>query len=73
MARKFSPRAARPLWKFETNARRIGLSLVSLSALAWAVEAHADTTISTATTTPVKTSTVNNGAPDNIVVDTAGQ
>lgn len=72
MARKFSPRKARRQWKLETNARRIGLSLVSLSALAWALDAHADTTISTARTTPVNTATANNGAPDNVVIDSAG-
>ena len=34
--------------------------------------AQAETKISTATTTPVKTSTIANGAPDQITIDTAG-
>ncbi len=41
---------------------------VSLSALIWAGAAAADTTISTAVTTPVATSTAASGAPDNVIV-----
>lgn len=52
---------------------RIAPCLVSASALIWATQAFADTTISNGTTTPVKTSTANGGAPDNVVVAAGGE
>jgi hypothetical protein len=51
---------------------RIGSSLVSVSALVWATHAFADTTLSGGSSTPVKTSTANNGQPDNLVIDSSG-
>jgi hypothetical protein len=47
----------------------VGTSLVSATALVWATQAFADTTISSDRSTPINTSTVNNGQPDNVVVN----
>lgn len=47
----------------------VGTSLVSVTALLWAGQALADTTISSDRSTPINTSTVNNGQPDNVVVN----
>ena len=44
----------------------------ALAPLMFAAVAHADTTISNATTTPVSTATVNGGSPDNIIIGTGG-
>ena len=60
---EFEARAQR-----RSTALRFGPSLVSISALIWAGAAAADTTISTAVTTPVATSTANAGAPDNVII-----
>lgn len=48
--------------------------LVSAAALPllYAASAHAETKISTATTAPVKTSTIANGQADHLTIDTAG-
>ena len=35
--------------------------------------AHAETTITTATTAPVRTSTIKSGAPDDIKITSAGE
>jgi hypothetical protein len=51
-----------------SGSQRFGPSLVSVSALIWAGAAWADTTISTAVTTPVATSTAAAGQPDNVIV-----
>lgn len=51
--------------------RKTLLASTCLAAMA-AVPAHAETTISTATTTPVKTSTVKSGAPDDIKITKDG-
>jgi len=40
--------------------------------LLYAASAHAETKISTATTAPVKTSTIASGQPDHLTIDTAG-
>lgn len=40
--------------------------------LLYAASAHAETKISTATTAPVKTSTIAGGQPDHLTIDTAG-
>jgi hypothetical protein len=47
----------------------VGTSLVSATALIWATQAFADTTITSDRSTPINTSTVNNGQPDNVVVN----
>ena len=47
-------------------------ALVGLSALAVGLPARADTTISSATTSPVATSTANSGAADNISITSDG-
>src|SRR5690606_2704127 len=51
--------------------RKTLLASTCLAAMA-AMPAHAETTISTATTTPVKTSTVKSGAPDDIKITKDG-
>ncbi len=40
--------------------------------LLYAASAHAETKITTATTAPVKTSTIASGQPDALTIDTAG-
>ncbi|HEX3699084.1 MAG TPA: autotransporter domain-containing protein [Phenylobacterium sp.] len=42
---------------------------MSLTALLWATQAFADTTISSDRSTPINTSTANNGQPDNVVIN----
>jgi hypothetical protein len=54
------------------TAGRLGSSLVSVSALIWATQAFADTTIGSGQSTPVATSTAANGAPDNVVISSSG-
>ncbi|RAK58502.1 autotransporter domain-containing protein [Phenylobacterium hankyongense] len=54
------------------TAGRLGSSLVSVSALIWATQAFADTTIGSGQNTPVATSTAANGAPDNVVISGSG-
>jgi hypothetical protein len=44
----------------------------ALAPLMFAAVAHADTTISNGTTTPVSTATVNGGSPDNIIIGSGG-
>lgn len=51
--------------------KRLFLS-AALAPLACPVLAHAETTISTALTTPVRTATAANGAPDAVTVSTSG-
>jgi hypothetical protein len=48
----------------------ISAAVAPLLLMAWA--AHAETTISTATTTPVATATANNGAADSITISSSG-
>jgi len=48
------------------------LVTAALAPLALASAVHAETKITTAVTTPVKTSTAANGAPDDLTIDTAG-
>ncbi len=48
------------------------VSLVALAAGLGAKAAQAETTVSTAVTTPVQTATANSGAPDNVVVSSTG-
>lgn len=64
MSGKFSPdaarRAAEQAGRAAVRALRFGPSMVSLSALIWAAPALAQTTISTATTAPLVTSTAGN-------------
>ena len=52
--------------------RRLLLTTSALSPLLVAAPALAQTSISTARTTPVVTSTVNNGAPADVTITTAG-
>lgn len=70
MTGKVLPCAGRP--GFSLGGRRALGSLVSLSALAWATAAAADTSITDARTTPVATSTANAGAPDNVAITSSG-
>lgn len=51
--------------------KRLFLS-AALAPLACPVLAHAETTISTALTTPVRTATANSGAPDDVTISTSG-
>ncbi|MDE2486058.1 MAG: autotransporter domain-containing protein [Alphaproteobacteria bacterium] len=44
---------------------------MSVTALLWAADAFADTTISSSTSAPIQTSTANNGAPDNLVINSS--
>jgi hypothetical protein len=54
------------------NRRLLAATCLTPIGLAMATPALADTTISTATTANVRTSTLNNGAPDNLVIATGG-
>ena len=69
MSRSFRPGSSptRGSSRF-SGALRFGPSLVSASALIWAGAALADTTISTAVTAPVATSTAASGQPDNVII-----
>src|SRR4051812_27879979 len=51
--------------------KRLLLSAAVLPLL-YAAQVHAETKISTATTTPVRTSTVAAGNPDNLTIEAAG-
>jgi len=51
--------------------KRLFLS-AALAPLACPLLAHAETTISTAVTTPVRTATANNGAPDAVTISSSG-
>ncbi|MFN4176886.1 autotransporter domain-containing protein [Phenylobacterium sp.] len=68
MSGKFSPGSANP----RRNAWRIGASVVSLSTLAWAAQANAETKIDSARTTPIATSTAASGSPDSISITSDG-
>src|SRR6266540_4091370 len=63
---------------FDTMALRRGKAMkrlflsAALAPLACPALVHAETKISTATTTPVRTSTVAAGQPDSITIDTGG-
>jgi len=72
MTGNFSPSACGSAgWR-----RGIGLRfdppLVSLTALVWAGQVSAETTVATARTTPISTSTAASGAPDNISITADG-
>lgn len=68
MSGKFSPRASDP----RRNPWRIGASVVSLSTLAWATSAPAETKIESARTTPIATSTAASGSADSISITSDG-
>lgn len=53
--------------------RRTFLTAVALAPLYLAATAHAETVISNNRTTPISTSTANNGAPDSIRIDSGGK
>ncbi|MDB5495095.1 MAG: autotransporter [Phenylobacterium sp.] len=69
MTGKFPPRGPNGGRAASGNPRKIGASLVSLSALIWATQAFADSTVSNDRTTPINTSSANNGAADNVVIN----
>lgn len=69
MTGKFPPRGPNGGRAASGNPRKISASFVSLSALIWATQAFADTTVSNDRTTPINTSSANNGAADNVVIN----
>lgn len=73
MTGKIPPRSSHPARRIGRRPGLAAASLVSLAtALGWTGEALADTTISSARTTPISTSTANSGAPDNVVITSDG-
>ncbi|MDB5452864.1 MAG: hypothetical protein JWO33_1442, partial [Caulobacteraceae bacterium] len=72
MTGKVSPNACEIAGRRRVIGLRFGPPLVSLTALVWAGQASAETSVASARTTPISTSTAASGAPDNITITADG-